>query len=594
MKCKSIYFSFLSFLILWGLSDILLAQTILFSPDSLYMGRIPVGSVAERQLIVYNTGTTTMNISKIEISGDAGGNFKITNNPGTATLRQLQSVTLNIRYTPANSNSNEANIVITSNASTSPDKLYLYGSGVADVPVTFERIFGDEGSVRLNSVQQTSDGGYVLAGSILLPSEDFDDFYIVKTDADGFPEWKKVYGFDGTENAFSVLQKKNGDYLVLGRTDSEGAGRVDYYLMELDSQGNKVWDKTYGGSKDDFASWILETSDGNYFLIGTTTSFSNGISTDAYIIKINSTGDVIWEKHYGGSGGDSATRIIRTRDGNYVILGSTTSSGSGSFDVWLFKIDENGNMLWEKTFGGNAEDEGNDIVELSDGGFAICGYTLSYGAGAMDMLLIKTDAKGNQVWMKTYGGIYQDVAKNIVAASDRIIVAGIIHTSIDESALTVIKTDFGGNEVLRKTYGKKGERSNEMIINNDGHLVIAGESSSYSSKEDAYLLNVSDFSKPNSVEGELTSLPGRFQLYRNYPNPFNSQTQISFSLDKLEYVELNIFNIHGEKVGTLLTSNLSPGYYRINFNASGLPSGVYFAELVTPSNRQVQKMMLIK
>ncbi|MFC2084357.1 T9SS type A sorting domain-containing protein [Bacteroidota bacterium] len=572
------------------------AQTILFSPDTLYMGTIPVGSHSVREMIVYNTSSTTMNISKIEISGDTENNFTILNNPGTASLGQLQSVDLEIQYSPINSDPHSVELVVTSNTSTSPDRVVIFGSGSSGSPITFERLFGDEENDGLSSVQQTPDGGYILAGSTLLPSEDFNDFYIVKTDNNGLMEWSAVHGDDETENANTVLQTGDGNYMVFGQTNSEGAGHFDYYLMKISSSGEKIWDKTYGGNKDESAGAMVKTDDGGYILVGSTRSFGDEFSTDLFIIKVSADGNVIWEKTYGGSGGESVNEIIRTNDGGYVMVGTTGSYGAGSFDVYIVKINASGNLVWEKTFGGTGDEEGNDIVELNDGSFAISGYTVSFGAGAKDFLLLNVNSSGDEVWYNVYGGIYQDVASNIVTTGNEIIAMGYISQSTQRRSFNIIMTDLDGNLIKQVSApsGKVGVGANDAIVNNEGNLLIVGSSGSYSSSSEAYILNTAEFNQTTSVEESHFIVTDAFELHQNYPNPFNNQTQITFTLKEPSNIILSVYNITGSKVETLLNKHLKSGLHKVIYNGVGLATGVYFVELKSRTYTQSRKIILLK
>ncbi len=298
MKTKRLLFGLtLGMFVILFLNVELIAQTVLTQPDSLYLGKIPIGSTSTRIVKIKNTSSTVLNITQIEIVNIAGGDFTILNNPGAISLAQLQNVALEIQFTPVTSDTNKASLTITSNAGTSPDIVFLFGVGSSGSPITFERLFGDEENDRLSSIQETPDGGYICAGSMLPPGEDYYNVLVAKTDQNGLVEWSKDYGDDETEDANTVVQAGNGNYVVFGRTNSNGAGGLDYYLIEINSTGDVVWDKTYGGNRDEQARSMVKTPDGGYLLVGNTRSFGDALSTDVYVIKVTADGSIVWEKN---------------------------------------------------------------------------------------------------------------------------------------------------------------------------------------------------------------------------------------------------------------------------------------------------------
>ncbi|MCK5087453.1 MAG: T9SS type A sorting domain-containing protein, partial [Melioribacteraceae bacterium] len=451
--------------------------------------------------------------------------------------------------------------------------------------------FGDEERNSMNSVQQTSDGGYILGGSTVLPDEDFTDMYIVKTDALGEIEWETVYGDDETESVSTILQTDDGGYLAFGKTDSYGAGKFDFLLVKLNSTGTVIWEKTYGGNRDEKSSDMIETTDGNYFLLGNTLSFGDGLNADVYLIKINGEGTELWSTRYGGPSGDSGDKIVATQDGNYSILASTSSIGAGGFDIWLIKIDGIGGELWNKTFGGSEDEEGNDMTELHDASLVMVGFTRTFGAGAKDAYIIKTDASGNKIWEQTHGQNLQDAATNVVSESDGIIYTLSLATTIEGAKVLIIKADFDGNEIWQSQINGG---ANDLALNSESHIIVAGSTGKYGNDTEVYFLNVNQLGDITAIEDQPLQKPISFKLNNNYPNPFNNQTKISFQLSQTEHVELSIYNIMGQKIKTLISDVYSAGTHSIGFNSYGLASGVYFYQLKTNTGMMVKQMMLLK
>ena len=226
------------------------------------------------------------------------------------------------------------------------------------------------------------------------------DFWLVKTDSNGNKQWDKTFGGTGYDTANSVQQTSDGGYIIAGNR-----------LVKADSNGNEQWNKTIGGR------YIQQTADSGYILAGNTRSYGAGKS-DFWLVKTDSCGNEQWNKTFGGSGEDEAWSVQRTNDGGYIITGETKSYGAGYGDVWLIKTDSLGNKQWNKTFGGDKCDRGNSVQQASDGGYIIAGYTKSYGAGKEDVWLIKTDSLGNKQWDKTFGGSSYDKGWAVRQTSD--------------------------------------------------------------------------------------------------------------------------------------------------------------------------------
>lgn len=239
-----------------------------------------------------------------------------------------------------------------------------------------------------NCINLTSDGGYIICG--ISASQ----VYLVKTDVDGNTLWEKHFGGDKEEEGYSVQQTMDGGFIICGETQSFGSGNSDIYLIKTDESGNKIWEKAIGGTSEDCGYSVQQSTDGGFIIIGKTSSFGAG-NDDVFLVKTDSAGKIVWEKTFGGINADGGYSIQETMDAGYVIVGYTKSSGEGDHDVYLIKTNQNGEKLWEKTFGGANTDFGNAVQQTLDGGYIITGGTGSFGAGNYDVYLIKTDSEGN-------------------------------------------------------------------------------------------------------------------------------------------------------------------------------------------------------
>jgi hypothetical protein len=204
----------------------------------------------------------------------------------------------------------------------------------------------------------------------------------------------KTYGGTSYDWVSSVQQTSDGGYIVVGSTNSFGAGSSDAFLIKTDANGNVQWVKAFGGTAEDGASSVQQTSDGGYILAGYTNSFGAG-DYDVFLIKTDASGNVQWTKTYGGGNYDDASSVQQTSDGGYIVVGTTYSFGAGYSDVFLVKTNVSGNLQWAKTYGGTDYDWASSVQQISDGEYIVAGITASFGAGIDDILLVKTDASGN-------------------------------------------------------------------------------------------------------------------------------------------------------------------------------------------------------
>jgi len=356
----------------------------------------------------------------------------------------------------------------------------------SEPPVTeWNRTFGgtaDEGGIQ--TVIQTVDEGYAVAGSTESFGAGSYDFYLVKTDPNGNMQWNKTYGYGGLsdEIAESMIQTNDGGYALSG-----GSDRIHYldlddaWLVKTDMDGNMQWNKTYGGIGCDFATSVIQASDGGYVLAGWTRSFGAG-GVDAWLIKTDESGNVVWSQTYGGATDEFGSVVVQTDDGGYALGGYTASFGAGGFDFWLIGTDADGNMQWNKTYGGSSIDSCTQMVQTSDGGYMLAGYTTSFGAGSYDFYLVKTDANGDMLWNKTYGGIGDDHGWAVVQTSDEgYAIAGYTSSfGAGDTDFWLVKINIDGNVLWNETYGGEAREEVYSVIQTvDGGYAIAGYTRSF-------------------------------------------------------------------------------------------------------------------
>lgn len=329
-----------------------------------------------------------------------------------------------------------------------------YGAGIWDLLLIkvdsmgneqWNKTYGGADSEHAEAIIQTGDGGYAIAGDTHNYGAGDSDFWLVRTDSSGNALWNKTYGGLIGDVATDLVQTVDGGYALVGRTLSFGAGGWDFRLVKTDPDGTIEWSRTYGGIDDDLPWALVQTSDGGYAMSGDTNSTGAG-NWDYWLVKTDALGNMEWNKTYGGTGSDVAwAGLVQTVDGGYAIGGDTHSYGAGLSDFWLVKADANGNEQWNKTYGGVSWDPARDICCTSDGGYAMTGHTYNFGAGIYDLWIVKTDANGDMMWDRRYGGTEPDSGEALIQSSDGgYAIAGYTDSFGLGGAAWLIKTDATG------------------------------------------------------------------------------------------------------------------------------------------------------
>jgi len=332
----------------------------------------------------------------------------------------------------------------------------------------WNKTYGGTNNEVANSMVQTSDGGYALAGYTYSSGAGGADFWLVKTYANGTTAWNKTYGGTSDDAAESLTQTSDGGYALAGHN-----GLMDMWLVKTDQNGNHQWNKTYGGPNTDWVTSIVQTDDDGYALAGNTGTYP---SFDFLLVKTDSAGNHLWNKTYGGADYEHADFMVQTSDGGYAIVGDT-----GWMDMWLVKTDSSGNMQWNKTYG-EGWDQGLSVVQTSDGGYALAGFTTAGMGGAEDMWLVKTDSSGSMQWSKTYGGTNTDIARSVVETGDGgYALAGYTYSSgAGGMDFWLVKTDSDGGLKWSRTYGgTSDDAAHSVVQTSDGGYAIVGRTSSY-------------------------------------------------------------------------------------------------------------------
>ncbi len=355
-----------------------------------------------------------------------------------------------------------------------------------------QKTFGGSGNDYARSVKQTTDGGYIVAGSTASFGAGGYDVYILKLDSNENLVWQKTFGGNGNDEAYSIQQTTDGGYIVAGDTSSFGNGGYDVYILKLNSNGTLIWQKTFGGNSFDEAYSIQQTTDGGYIVAGYTHSFG-AFYGDAYVLKLNSDGSLAWQKTFDRNGDDWANSVQETIDGGYIVAGCTYPFKD--FDVYILKLNSDGSLAWQETFVGDVgNDEAYSIQQTTDGGYIVAGYTHSFGAGCYDAYILKLNSDGSLAWQNAYGGSGYDYACSIQQTTDGgYIVAG--HTGSFGAGyedVYVLKLNSDGSLTWQKTFGGSNyDEAYAVELTADGGYIVAGYTRSFGAVNyDAYILKL--------------------------------------------------------------------------------------------------------
>jgi hypothetical protein len=451
--------------------------------------------------------------------------------------------------------------------------------------IIWTKTFGTYGDDSGLSVHQTSDGGFIIAGYANYHGVfDYGDVYIIKTDSSGNAAWIKNMGAinsDDSDFGTDVKQTGDGGYIITGWTRSFGPTGTDVYLIKTNNFGDTLWTKRYGGNSDERSYSVLQTSDGGYLIAGGSGSY-NLINYDVYLIKTDSSGNMIWSKVLVSLNNEYCNAIQQTNDGGYIIIGNTSSSGAGGSDIFLIKIDTSANIAWSKTYGGVNDDYGSSVQQTNDGGYIMTGSTTSYGAGYFDVYLIKTDNTGDTLWTKTMGGVSYDRGWCVQLTSDNgfIIAGGTGNFGSGIMDVYIIKTDSIGNTGCN-------ESTTNTIVTNQTNSFLNATTLVSSGLE---IISWPPLSSSGNISTTIcyVGINETSSAISLFPNPAATEIRIKSQESGIKSVE--IYDVLGEKIfSTDVTAGKTD---ELTINATTFTAGIYFVSIKTTEGVVMKKVVV--
>ena len=509
-------------------------------------------------------------------------------------------------------------------------KLFLSFSLVVVQLVTFaqapaiewQKSIGGSTVEEAKSIEQTTDGGYIVAGYTTSNNGDVtgnhgnSDYWVVKLSATGTIQWQKTLGGTADDYAQSIQQATDGGYIIAGYTNSNNGnvtgnhGNYDYWVVKLSAVGTIEWQKTLGGTQNEYAYSIQQTRDGGYIVAGNTNS-NNGDVTgnhggiDYWVVKLSSTGAIQWQKTLGGTVNDFAVSIQQTIDGGYIVAGYAASIDGdvtgvqGGFDYWVVKLNSTGTIEWQKTAGGSSADIAFSIRETSDGGYIIVGVTLSndgdvsgyHGGFGYDSWIVKLSGTGNIQWAKTLGGTNDDIIWSIKQTADGNYIAGGFTFSNDGDVsgnhggydVWVVKISDTGTIQWQKTLGGTGsDYALSIQQTSDGGYITAG-SSSWNNGDVTENQGSDDYWIVKLAPDNLGTTGFSVNDLKVFPNPATAiltfQNPNNFTIDKIIITDLTGKTVREQEQNTS------------QINVAQLASGMYILQAFSGEKKYTSKFL---
>ena len=511
--------------------------------------------------------------------------------------------------------------------------------------IIWQKSYGGTATEAPSAIKSTTDGGYIISG--YSDSDDHDltknnggyDFWIIKVDSTGKLQWQKSYGGSSYDQSRDMTTTRDGGYIITGEVysndgDIKGAnGKYDCWVIKLDSAGNLLWQNALGGSDDDEGIAINQLASGYYIMAGASSSLDKDVTGhhgskgvyDCWIAILDSTGKLQWEQSFGGSQADLAYSVEQTKDGGYIIGGMTQSTDGdvignhGYYDAWILKLDLQGKIQWSKALGGSSIDYCSKIYQTPDGGYIGCGgansndgqVTGHHGdTNQSDVWVFKLDSAGNLLWEKSYGGSQYDWANNLAPTKDNGYILGCTSYSTDgdvtdhhgdtnDADIWLVKINASGNLQWTKSLGgTKDDRIRDLLVNKDGTYQLATSAQSTDGDVTTTIWGSTDiwlvkYKGPNTGIPEISREKKSGLISSVSPNPAQNKILVTFNLRKAGQTKLTITDLTGQLLESVQLNDIQPGAKQYQFDVSSLQAGMYIVNLWVNDIKSDEAKMVI-
>ncbi|HYV93987.1 MAG TPA: T9SS type A sorting domain-containing protein [Chitinophagales bacterium] len=502
--------------------------------------------------------------------------------------------------------------------------------------IEWQKCLGGGADENTYSIQQTDDGGYIVAGTSSSVDGDVtgnhgsSDYWAVKLTASGTIDWQKSLGGTSADNLNAIQQTSDGGFILAGGASSGDGdvsgnhGNSDYWIVKLDHDGNILWQKSYGGSEADEAFSIKETNDAGFIVAGYSYSTDGDVSdnhgnSDFWIVRLDSMGNIEWQRCCGGSDLEFFfIEIEQIADGGYA-FGAWTKSNDGdvsgnhgSFDIWIVKLNSLGSLEWQKCLGGSATDATASLKQISGGGFIVAGVSVSSDGdatqnhGVQDYWVLQLDSSGNIVWQKSLGGSLDDEAFSVQQTWDGGFIAGGYSNSVDgditgyhgDYDYCVMKLDENGNLEWQKNLGGSSYDYGWTIQQTtDGGFITAGFSGSTDGDvtgnhggSDIWVVKLAADTATGILQSHFFQSHFSVSLF---PNPSDGNVHLEFTLNQEQQVQVKVFDVAGKELFGEDEQRIS-GSFTETIYLNSLPAGSYYISIVHGCEREMRKMMVVK
>ncbi len=371
----------------------------------------------------------------------------------------------------------------------------------------YQKSIGGTGGDYGQSVARASGNDYVVVGSTAAFGAGGEDLYLIKVNANGDTLWTKTYGGSAGEYGSFVTQTNDGGFIISGYTESFGAAGRDAYLVKTDAAGNAQWSKHFGVAGNDYGNIVLQAADSGFICIGTSENLGAGFY-DMYVIRTDADGDTLWTRTYGGSQEEDGNSIYPTSDGGFILAGITRSFGAGNEDIYIVKIDSHGDTLWTKAYGGAAADYGFSIIQTDDDGYMVNGTTSSFGINGYDCYLLRLDSMGAVMWCKTYASPDYETSFSVIRTNDNgYAFLGQSYGFGTASDIYLVKTDIAGDTLWTRIYGGSGyEFESRLLQTPDGGYLFSGGEESFGADRNLFLVRTDANGHSGCHEGNTNTI----------------------------------------------------------------------------------------